>query len=161
MNDSSPEYLTTEIVTEEVIRLLEERLLINRSKRKVGEVIVRKVVETQIVEVPVRREKLIVEQVSPEHKQLVEIDLGQGDITGVELTQVASLDTQPTVSGEFISPKAASSLLDALARQHHLGYPKVRVEVVLENAAHQATYQGWFDRCSSNQAQTLSLLPNQ
>jgi len=43
----------------------------------VGEVIVRKVIETRMVEVqvPVRHEKLIVEQVSPERKQLAEIDL--------------------------------------------------------------------------------------
>ncbi|TAF57597.1 MAG: hypothetical protein EAZ59_29390, partial [Oscillatoriales cyanobacterium] len=35
-----------DIVDREVIRLLEERLVINRSKRKVGEVIVRKEIET-------------------------------------------------------------------------------------------------------------------
>lgn len=148
MNDSSPKDSTTDIVAEEVIHLFEERLLISRSKHKVGEVIVRKVVETRIVEVPVRREKLIVEQISPERRQLAEIDLGQGEITGVELTQVTTPRSQPTVSGEFTSLEVASQLLDSIAHQQHLEYSKVRVELVLEDSAHQAIYQGWFDRCS-------------
>ena len=66
-----------EVDEETIIRLLEERLVVDSSKRKIGEVIVRKEIETRMVQVPVRREKLIVEQVSPEHKQLAEIDLGQ------------------------------------------------------------------------------------
>lgn len=149
MNDNSPD-LTPKIVAEEVIRLLEERLIVDRNKRKVGEIIVRKVVETRTVEVPVRREKLIVEQISPEHKQLVEIDLGQGEITGVELAHAASLDGRSTVSGEFTSLRAATLLLDTIARQQRHGCKKVRVELDLEDSNHQATYQEWFDRCSDN-----------
>jgi len=155
---------TAEVGAEEVIRLLEERLVINRSKRKVGEVIVRKEIETQIVEVPVRREKLIVEQIGPEHKQLAEIDLGQGEIHGVELAQLAeqaqavaharstktlASDGKPTVSGEFASPKAASLLLEAIALQRLHGCAKVRVEIELEDPQYQQTYQEWLDRCSS------------
>lgn len=156
---------TSDVVAEKIIRLLEERLIVDRSKRKVGEVIVRKVVETRTVEVPLRREKLIVEQISPEHKQLVEIDLGQGEITGddlfqaqdgsqsekitgVELAQVTSSVNEPTVSGEFTSLKAASSVLDAIALQDQHRCKKVRIELVLEDSEHQAAYQGWFDRCS-------------
>jgi len=74
---------TSEIVEEDMIRLLEEKLVVNRSKQKVGEVVVRKEIETRVVEVPVRREKLIVEQVGEEPKQLAEIDLGKGKVTGV------------------------------------------------------------------------------
>jgi len=62
---------------EEIIRLLGERLVVDRGKRKIGEVIVRKEIETRMIQVPVRREKLIVEQVSPERKQLAEINLGR------------------------------------------------------------------------------------
>lgn len=145
---------------EEVIRLLEERLVVNRSKRKVGEVIVRKEIETRIVEVPVRREKLVVEQISPEHKQIAEIDLGKGEITGVELAQLAeqvvshakpakaATSAKPTVSGEFASPRAASLLLDAIALQRLHGCAKVRVEIELEDPQYQKTYQEWLDRCS-------------
>jgi len=79
----------SEILSEELIRLLGERVVVDRSKHKVGEVIVRKVIETRMVQVPVRHEKLIVEQVSPERKQLAEIDLGQEEFSGVELSENA------------------------------------------------------------------------
>lgn len=146
----------SEVVTEEVIRLLEERLVIGTTKRKVGEVIVRKEIETRMVQVPVRYEKLIVEQVSPEYKHLSEIELGHGEVSGLDVTEVVREESQPiasrdnrlTVSGEFPSPKAASHLLDAIAMQRRHGCKKVRIEIVLENDEHLKTYQEWFDRCS-------------
>jgi stress response protein YsnF len=72
-----PPAATSEVAQEEVIPLLEERLIVDQKKRKVGEVVVRKEIETEIIEVPVQREKLIVEQVGPEPKQLAEIDLAE------------------------------------------------------------------------------------
>lgn len=138
----------TEVVEEEIVCLLEERLLVNRSKWKVGEVLVRKEVENQIVQVPIRREKLIIEQVSPETKQIAEIDLGKGEVTDVDLRKVSSSDTPYTVTGEFLSPKAASHLLEAIALQRQHGCAKVRVELVLDNPELQETYQKMFDRCS-------------
>lgn len=64
-----------DLASEDVISLKEERLVVDRKKQKVGEVIVRKEIETEIIEVPVQREKLIVEQVGADPKQLAEIDL--------------------------------------------------------------------------------------
>lgn len=149
----------TRVMEEEIVRLLEERLVVNRSKRKVGEVVVRKEIETRIVEVPVQREKLIIEQVGAETKQLAEIDLGEGEVTGIELRKVAGSDTLPKdvsdsdapyrVTGEFVSPKAASDLLEAIALRGQHGCKKVRVELVLDNPSDQNTYQQMFDRCST------------
>jgi len=147
-----------EVAEEEIVRLLEERLIVNRSKWKVGEVVVRKEVETQIVQVPIHREKLIIEQVSPQTRQIAEIDLGQEDVSGVELTKtprsdalppsVPSADSPYTVVGEFFSPKAASHLLEAIALQKYHGCAKVRVELVVDNPELQEAYQTMFDRCS-------------
>lgn len=147
-----------EVLEEEIIRLLGERLVVGRSKRKVGEVIVRKEIETRMVQVPVRREKLIVEQVSPERKQLAEIDLGEQEIAASALTQeeiagltqpqTTSLDNGLTVKGEFTSAKIASLLLNAIALERRQGYKKIRVEIVAEDAERQKTYQEWFDRSS-------------
>jgi sporulation protein YlmC with PRC-barrel domain len=142
-------------VTEAVIRLLEERLVVSAQKRKVGEVTVRKVVETRIVEVPVRREKLIVEQISPERKPLVEVDLGEqadGTIELIESGSTQSTQTvrETTVRGEFTSLRTASQLLDAIALQAPQGCLKIRLELVLENPQDQATYQAWFDRVGQN-----------
>lgn len=140
----------SDVVEEEAIRLLEERLVVNLNKRKVGEVVVRKEVETRMVEVPVQYEKLIVEQVGPEQKRLAEIDLSQPDISGLAMsaTDRSDSDNQLTAKGVFTSPKTASLLLDAIARQKNHGCQTVRVEIVLENPEHQKTYQEWFDRCS-------------
>lgn len=79
----TPSESSPKIVGEEIIPLLAERVIVDRYKRKSGEVVVRKVIETEIIEVVVRREKLIVEQVSPEYKELAVIDLGR---TSVEET---------------------------------------------------------------------------
>ncbi|MEH2249278.1 YsnF/AvaK domain-containing protein [Nostoc sp.] len=146
-----------QVTEEQIIRLIEERLFVESSKRKVGEVIVRKVIETRMVQVPVRREKLIVEQISPEHKQLAEIDLGQEEISGIELTEVERLevtrfDSGLTVSGEFSSPKIASLLLNAIALEQNHGCKQVRVTISLEDESHQKKYQEWFDRCSKGQS---------
>ncbi len=51
-----------EEIEEDIIRLLGERLVVERSKRKIGEVIIRKEVETRMIQIPVRREKLIIEE---------------------------------------------------------------------------------------------------
>lgn len=150
---------TSEVVEEEIIRLLEERLVVNRRKWKVGEVVARKEVENQIVQVPIRREKLIIEQVSPEPKQIAVIDLGNGDVIGGEVTAapiadrhehlVSNSETDYNVIGEFLSPKAASNLLEAIALQGRPhGCAKVRVELVVDDPQLQATYQNMFDRCS-------------
>jgi stress response protein YsnF len=119
---------------EDVIRLLGERLIIERTKHKVGEVIVRKEIETHIVQVPIRREKLIVEQISPEYKQLAQIDLGGEAISGVDLTQretsaptTSDSDDDLTVSGEVSSPKISttSHLDDDLTVSGEVSSPKI------------------------------------
>ncbi|MBD2296229.1 DUF2382 domain-containing protein [Anabaena sphaerica FACHB-251] len=140
---------------ETIIPLLEERLFVDNHKQKVGEVIVRKEIETHMIQVPVRREKLIVEQVSPDHKKLAEIDLGQGEISGIELIEeeirkVTNFDTGLIVSGEFSSPKIASLLLNAIAQEKNHGCHQVKITILVENQSQQQKYEEWFNRCSSN-----------
>ncbi|MEG4069370.1 DUF2382 domain-containing protein [Microcoleus sp. Pol11C2] len=133
-----------DIVDQEVIRLLEERLVINRSKRKVGEVIVRKEIETRMVQVPIQWEKLIVEQVGDDPKVLAEIDLGEGNITGIDLTEIKSARQEPTVKAEFTSVQKASKILNSIASQPRHGCVKVRLELVLEDKQLEDTYQKWM-----------------
>lgn len=169
--DSSNDIHETGSLGEEIIRLLGERVVVERSKRKVGEVIVRKEIETRMVQVPVRYEKLIIEQVGSEPKQLAEIILGeasaniddqpetvvranksisQDDTNTVALTQdtTTSLNGELRVSGKFDSPKTASLLLNAIAMERNQGCKQVRVEIVVENEERKKTYQEWFNRCS-------------
>jgi hypothetical protein len=149
-------YNLENVVEEEIITLLGERLIVDSTKRKIGEVIVRKEVETRMVQVPVRREKLIVEQISPEHKQLAEIDLGLTQISSIDLaenqtTEFASLDGNLTVSRDFSSPKIASLLLNAIALEGNHKCKQVQVTIVVEDESTQNKYQEWFDRCSQGQ----------
>lgn len=139
----------SEVVEEESIRLLGERLIVDRSKRKAGEVTVRKEIGTRMIQVPVRYERLIVEQISPEYKQLAAIDLGQGEISGTEIGGNISQDRGLTVEGNFNSPKIASLVLNAIAMERQHGCHQVRVEIVVEDVERQKLYQEWFNRCGS------------
>lgn len=122
---------------EETISLLEERLVIDSHKRKVGEVIVRKEIETRIVEVPIRREKLIVEQISPTFKQLAVVDLGQVHVT--EFDQIAAVQTPLFDSNahEFDDANAAIRFLEAIASKPSTSPQTVHISVVLKDKADQ------------------------
>jgi hypothetical protein len=165
----------------EVIPLLEERLMVNLERRKVGEVVVRKEIQTRVlqVQVPVRQEKLVVEQVSPEYKRLAEIELGQVsqsdaaiasmidnlstvvDLGKAEYEQLTppnqeeqpnrlNQTVQPMVCGETDSPQIASDLLDMIAHMPSHNCETVRIEIVLKDSKHQDTYRALFDRhCKS------------
>jgi hypothetical protein len=146
----------TEVEEEDTFRLIEERLIADHKKSKVGEVIIRKEIETQIIQVPVRREKLIVEQVSPENKRLAEIDLTQGEISGLEFIDDDGplgtvLNTHVNVSGEFSSPKIASLLLNAIAQEKNHGCEQVKITIAVTNESLQKKYQEWFARCSKGE----------
>lgn len=143
------------------IPLREERLVVNRGKRKVGEVVVRKEIETRMIEVPVRREKLIVEQVSPEYKKLTEIILGENEGYAMAseetpgITPNGAVQQKPEtnrVSGEFHSPEIAARILEEIAKRQPNGCAKVRVELVVEEERFRNTYQSWFDRYSTPQS---------
>lgn len=128
----------------EVIQLLEERLVIDRKRVKIGEVIVRKEIETRMIEVPVRREKLIIEQVGSEMKQLATIDLGESVLNRDETESPIS---QPTISGEFMSIKAAMQFLETIAAtQTELESHAVQIKILVENAEHRQLNQQWLDR---------------
>jgi hypothetical protein len=160
------------ILAQENFSLLEERLRIELTQRKIGQIVIRKEIETQLVQVqvPVRREKLIIEQVSPAYKLLAEIDIGQINNSdganpipdslisahndtkpiAVEfddpMTRLAQLFTQPTVYGSTDSLKAASELLNEIANLPTEDCGTVRIEIVLKDSQHLNVYQALVDR---------------
>jgi stress response protein YsnF len=151
------------IAQEEKIQLLEERLVVNARKRKVGDVIMRKEVVTEMVQVPVRREKLIVEQLSPERRQLVEVDLSQGDRSTIELIESLNASSNLTGSqsvrsaaqspngngqGSLMSIQAASQLLAELASRSEYQGANVRIEFT--DPGLQAEYQLRSRQSSTN-----------
>ena len=147
--------LVSKEVSEEKISLLEERLIVDFIRRKVGEIVIRKEIETCLlqVEVPVRREKLIVEQVSPDYKRLAEIDLGQEPIldssivnSGHDRTVLQSLisiehdaqhlsidrpqSSQKRIQRTFDSIESAKHLLDTIAPQFDSNSELIHIEIV-------------------------------
>jgi hypothetical protein len=113
---------------------------VGRTRRKVGEIIVRKQIETRLVEVPVRREKLIVEQVGGSDKPLAEIDLGIGEVVGVDLTTKDALSGAVVVRGTFSSLMTVAQLLDVVEKTIHYKARKVVVYLYLGNGELQETY---------------------
>lgn len=141
---SSPPPLQSELQVQEetAIPLLEERLVVNSTKRKIGEVVIRKQIATRIVEVPVRYETLLIEQISPEQKQLAEVKLPQSTI------DLATPVGKPVVQGSFTSPRLASQVLNTIAKTLHHRCRSIRIELELEDETLRDTYQEWFNQYS-------------
>lgn len=126
-------------VQSEQVQLLEERLQVHRSKRKVGEVVVRKTIETRMVEVPISREILIVEQVGLHPQRLAEIDLGSGEVTGVQIAGATdSLADSLIVKGQFATLEDAIQMLLSIAQTIHHRCQQVKIETLLDGG--QKTY---------------------
>jgi hypothetical protein len=120
------------------IVLLEEQLRVYRHRQRIGEIVVRKEVETRVIEIPIRREKLIIEQVEPEYKQIAVVDLGNdSQLNGLE----ESLGYfEPVFKGEFKSVKSAIQFLNAIASLPDKGI-SIRIEIKVEDALVPETYQ--------------------
>jgi Domain of unknown function (DUF2382) len=144
-NDNEESLDTNDIQKNELIppiSLLEERLVVRLDRHKVGEVIIRKEIETQIIEVPIRREKLIVEQIAPEYKQIAIIDLGTNSASLVKINEEASSKySEPIVKGEFESVRLASQFLEAIAQLPDVGSTSIKIEIKAEDSLMQKNYQ--------------------
>lgn len=160
----------SKVISEEKISLLEERLIVDLIRRKVGEIVIRKEIKTCLlqVEIPVRREHLIVEQLSPEYKRLAEIDLGQEDpivdgaIVNPNPATVHSLisiesnaqhlsierpqSSQKRIQRTFNSIESAKNLLDGIAACFDSDSETINIEIVFKDSEHQEVYQSVFDR---------------
>lgn len=136
-----------------VIPLWDERLVMGRNNRKVGEVVVRKEIETQIVEIPIRRERLIVEQVNPEYQQIAVVELGQVQVQGfTDIPHPTAIETPayPIVSGEFATASSAIQFLEAIANGSHSSLQNIKISIALKEVEQQSTYQKWIELYSTN-----------
>lgn len=132
---------TPRVAEKHNVSLLEERLVVKRHRQKIGEIVVRKEVETRMVEVPLRSEKLIIERVGSETQRLAEIELGREEIAGLDKSLLAAGDGRYPVSAEFSSPQAAAEALAAIARHQQNGSARVRVELVVDSLEAQQQYK--------------------
>lgn len=126
----------------ETIPLLEEKLTVKRYRRKVGEIVVRKEIETRMVQIPIKSEKLVVERVGIEPEVLTEVDLGTEKVT-------VSNDPELAVAfkSKFVSIETAIQILQALKREPETD-TKVRLEIISDDKVQRNVFQATCDRFS-------------
>lgn len=113
------------------IQLVEERVVVNRKRVKVGEVSVRRVVETEMVEIPVRREKLVIENIGSSTPP-IEVSLGETQIQGHEIAVKPADSRDLTASGVFETIQDAMTFLNTAEQQQELRCEKIRVAILLD-----------------------------
>jgi len=89
------------------ISLLEEKLVVKRQRQKVGQVVVRKEVETRMVHIPIRRETLIVEEVGLTTERVTEVDLGEEQINGVKFNELGDSENIYQTQSNFVPLQTA------------------------------------------------------
>ena len=127
------------------IKLLEEKLIVKRLKQKVGEVVIRKQIETRTIHLPIRREKLIIEKIGATTEHLAEVDLKEGQINGVKFSELTDTDDLYLTQSNFVSIETAQRLLAEIQNRGHENV-KIRLDIVADSSESQSTYQDICDR---------------
>jgi hypothetical protein len=126
------------------LELVEEQLVVNRQRVKVGEVSIRRVVETEMVQVPIQHEKLVIERVG-ESTDPIEVNLNETRLRGTQLNgtdggtesyerslQAGSSEMQSiSARGTFATIGQVLQCLDTMAKLPDPRCDKVRVEMIL------------------------------
>ncbi|MEO0924269.1 MAG: DUF2382 domain-containing protein [Cyanobacteria bacterium J06643_13] len=127
------------------ISLLEEKLVVKRSRRKVGEVVVRKEIETQTLHIPIRREKLIVEKIGVSNEQLTEIDLGSEKVNGIKFNELGNTNDIYQSQSEFVSLDKIQEFLTEITKHSDKSNLKIRLEVITDNPETQQVFSTIFE----------------
>ena len=127
------------------IALLEEKLHVTRQKHKVGEVIVRKEVQTKLVQVPIRREILVVERTGQEPAILSEVVLGADRICGFQYEELKSNHLHMSNSS-FLDIATAHKLLQEILSLPAQEQTKIRIEIAASSPQQTTEHQDICDR---------------
>lgn len=127
------------------ISLLEEKLVVKRSRQKVGEVVVRKEIETQTLHIPIRREKLIVEKIGVSDEQLTEIDLGSEKVNGIKFNELGNTNNIYQAQSEFVSLDKIQEFLTEITKHSDRSNLKIRLEVITDNPETQQVFSTIFE----------------
>ena len=127
------------------ISLLEEKLVVKRQKHKLGEVIVRKEVETRTIHIPIRREKLIVEKVGVTTEHLTEVNLSEERVNGVKFGELNNAQDIYQAQSNFVSLQQLKDLLARIPDRSGSENIKLRLEIITDNPQSQQVYQNICD----------------
>ncbi|MEL6788320.1 MAG: DUF2382 domain-containing protein [Cyanobacteria bacterium J06607_15] len=128
------------------ISLLEEKLQIARRREKVGEVIIRKQVETRVIKVPLRREKLIVERIGKQPEKLTEVVVAEEKVNGFGYDELTDDATLNSTHSKFLSLSETQSLLAAIEQNPAVSGVKIRLEIVSSSNSVQTELEKICDR---------------
>lgn len=128
------------------ISLLEEKLQVARRRRKVGEVVIRKQIETCMVQVPIRREKLVVERRGQHPEQLAEVILREEKVNGFGYGELNDQGSLQFNQSHFLSLPVAQEMLAAIQRLPGSANVKIRLEIVSSDPANHQELQKLCDR---------------
>jgi uncharacterized protein (TIGR02271 family) len=131
------------------IPLLEEKIKINRRKQKTGEIVVRKEIETKTVQIPISREKLIIERIGKHPEQLAEVIIKEEKVNGFEFGQIDTNENLHVTKSHFLTVTTAQKLLEALAHLSNTGDAKIRLEIVTNCSKEQIKHQSICERYSN------------
>ena len=127
------------------ISLLEEKLVVKRQKHKLGEVVVRKEIETRTLHIPIRREKLIVEKVGITTEHLTEVNLAEERVNGVKFGELDNAKDIYQVQSNFVSIEQLRDLLTRIGDRSDTENIKLRLEIITDNSRSQQVYQNICD----------------
>lgn len=126
------------------ISLLEEKLVVKRAKKKVGEVIVRKEIETRTVHIPIRREKLIIEKQGLTDASIDEVELAEGEVNGIRFGHLSNTNDIYQVQSEFVDLQKLRQILDAIGNNAGENV-RMRLEIISDRPELQQKYQNICD----------------
>jgi hypothetical protein len=126
-NDQRAEINSSEVYQ---ISLLEEKLKVTRRKEKVGEVVIRKQVDTRMVSIPLRRERLIVERAGENPEQLTEVIIAEETVNGFKYDELNDNDSLCLNQSKFLSLSSAQELLTGITHLSDATNIKIRLEIV-------------------------------
>ncbi|MEN9520294.1 MAG: hypothetical protein RLZZ381_2882 [Cyanobacteriota bacterium] len=126
-NDKRSEINSAELYQ---ISLLEEKLQVSRRKEKVGEVVIRKQFETRTINIPLRREKLIVERIGENPEKLTEVVVAEEAVNGFKYHELNNNDSLCLHKSQFLSPSTAQELLADIRQLSSTANIKIRLEIV-------------------------------
>lgn len=149
INSPQPEDSQTpekKVVQSYDIPLLEEKLVVQRRRKMVGEIVVRKEIETRMVHIPIRREKLIVEKVGVTAEHLTEINLAGEKVNGVKYDELGNANDIYQSQSKFISLERLQKLLTDIANSPTNDNIKFRLEIISDRPELQESYQDICDQ---------------
>ena len=135
----------------EALPLWQERLIVNRNRRKVGEISIRKATDVYTVEIPIRSEKLLVEDMQS-GAVLAEVALSK-----TQLTQNNCLDEEAAVTytdnqvvkGDLTRLQDAISFLEAVSRFPSNSFIKGKVTLLLGQPKSSETITQTFESATT------------